>query len=81
MLGLRTASGLPLATLRSLSPSAPIDTLVSEGALQLIPSPASSVAPASPSASATYPTEDTLFVRIPEDHFFVSDDIIAQLLP
>ncbi len=81
MLGLRTASGLPLATLRSLSPSAPIDTLISEGALQLIPSPASSVAPTSPSASATYPTEDTLFVRIPEDHFFVSDDIIAQLLP
>lgn len=81
MLGLRTASGLPLATLRSLSPSAPIDTLISEGALQLIPSPASSVAPTSPSVSATYPTEDTLFVRIPEDHFFVSDDIIAQLLP
>ena len=124
MLGLRTASGLPLATLRSLSPSAPIDTLISEGALQLIPSslntptslntpaslsssavlpslafpdspsslastaspspfssPASSVAPASPSVSATYPTGDTLFVRIPEDHFFVSDDIIAQLLP
>ena len=81
MLGLRTASGLPLATLRSLSPSAPIDTLISEGALQLIPSPASSVAPASPSTSATYPTEDTIFVRIPEDHFFVSDDIIAQLLP
>ena len=81
MLGLRTASGLPLATLRSLSPSAPIDTLISEGALQLIPSPASSVAPASPSVSATYPTGDTLFVRISEDHFFVSDDIIAQLLP
>lgn len=81
MLGLRTASGLPLATLRSLSPSAPLDTLISEGALQLIPSPASSVAPTSPSVSATYPTEDTLFVRIPEDHFFVSDDIIAQLLP
>jgi oxygen-independent coproporphyrinogen-3 oxidase len=81
MLGLRTASGLPLATLRTLSPSAPIDTLISEGALQLIPSPASSVAPTSPSVSATYPTEDTLFVRIPEDHFFVSDDIIAQLLP
>jgi oxygen-independent coproporphyrinogen-3 oxidase len=61
MLALRTAAGLPLATLRALSPSAPIDTLLSEGALQLFPATAS--------------------VRIPEDHFFVSDDIIARLLP
>lgn len=82
MLGLRTASGLPLATLRSLSPSAPIDTLISEGALQLIPSSLNTpAAPTSTSAPAACPTEDTLFVRIPEDHFFVSDDIIAQLLP
>ena len=62
MLGLRTAAGLPLATLRSLSPSAPVDSLLAEGALQLIPA-------ASP------------IVRIPEDHFFVSDDIISRLLP
>ena len=69
MLALRTAAGLPLATLRALSPAAPIATLLSEGALQLIP------ATSSP-ATATLPV-----VRIPEDHFFVSDDIIARLLP
>jgi len=43
MLALRTASGLPLAQLHSLSPDAPVDALLSEGSLQLVPPPASSV--------------------------------------
>ena len=62
MLGLRTAAGLPLSTLRAISPAAAVDALLSEGALQIVPGP-------------------DPFVRIPEDRFFVSDDIISRLLP
>ena len=64
MLGLRTATGLPLSRLRDISPASAVEALLAEGALTLIPS-----------------VSDTPFVRIPEDHFFVSDDIIARLLP
>jgi len=62
MLALRTAAGLPLSTLRAISPATAIDALLSEGALQIVPGP-------------------DPFVRIPEDRFFVSDDIISRLLP
>ena len=65
MLALRTARGLPLAQLRALSPSAPVDDLLAAGALRLIPVAAS----------------DGPWVRIPEDRFFVSDDIISRLFP
>ena len=68
MLALRTARGLPLAQLRVLSPAAPVDDLLVTGALQLLP----------PSAA---PSASSPWVRIPEDHFFVSDDIIARLFP
>ena len=68
MLALRTARGLPLAQLRALSPAAPVDDLLAAGALQLLSSPAA------PSAFSPW-------VRIPEDRFFVSDDIIARLFP
>ena len=107
MLALRTSRGLPLGLLRAISPAAPVDVLLSEGALMLIPSPipvpapipsitpsiASASTPASaftPSfASATttssvtdhHPIPANSWIRIPEDHFFVSDDIIARLLP
>ena len=67
MLGLRTSAGLPLSRLRDISPAHAVDALLAEGALALIPP-----APNNP---------DNPFVRIPEDHFFVSDDIIARLLP
>lgn len=67
MLGLRTAAGLPLSRLRDISPAHAVDSLLAEGALVLVPA-----VPDSP---------DTTFVRIPEDHFFVSDDIIGRLLP
>ena len=63
MLALRTARGLPLAQLRALSPAAPVDTLLAEGALQLIQDPSGP------------------WIRIPEDHFFVSDAIISRLFP
>jgi Coproporphyrinogen III oxidase and related Fe-S oxidoreductases len=66
MLALRTARGLPLAQLRALSPSAPVDDLLAAGALRLIPVAAASDGP---------------WVRIPEDRFFVSDDIISRLFP
>jgi len=67
MLGLRTAAGLPLSRLRDISPAHAVDALLAEGAIVLVPP-----VPDTPCAS---------FVRIPEDHFFVSDDIIARLLP
>ena len=68
MLALRTARGLPLAQLRALSPAAPVDDLLAAGALQLLP-------------PTTVPSAYSPWVRIPEDHFFVSDDIIARLFP
>ncbi len=67
MLGLRTAAGLPLSRLRDISPAHAVDALLAEGALVLVPT-----VPGIP---------DAPFVRIPENHFFVSDDIIARLLP
>ncbi len=67
MLGLRTAAGLPLSRLRDISPADAVDALLAEGALVLI--------------TPVPDTPDAPFVRIPEDHFFVSDDIIARLLP
>ena len=67
MLGLRTAAGLPLSRLRDISPAYAVDALLAEGALVLI--------------TPVPDTSDAPFVRIPEDHFFVSDDIIARLLP
>ena len=67
MLGLRTAAGLPLSRLRDISPAHAVDALLAEGAIVLVPP-----VPDTPCAP---------FVRIPENHFFVSDDIIARLLP
>ena len=64
MLGLRTAAGLPYDVLRRISPAAVTDSLLSEGALCLVPSQLPS----------------PRHIRIPEDRFFVSDDIIARLL-
>ena len=67
MLGLRTAAGLPLSRLQDISPAHAVGALLAEGAIVLVPP-----VPDTPCAP---------FVRIPEDHFFVSDDIIARLLP
>ena len=67
MLRLRTAAGLPLSRLREISPAHTVGALLAEGALVLVPP-----VPGIP---------DAPFVRIPENHFFVSDDIIARLLP
>ena len=67
MLGLRTAAGLPLSRLWDISPAHAVDALLAEGALVLI--------------TPVPDTPDAPFVRIPEGHFFVSDDIIARLLP
>ena len=87
MLGLRTAAGLPLSTLRAISPASAVDALLSEGALQEISSPGkssvnlSTVAEYADDRPFIHVTKDDLFVRIPEDRFFVSDDIISRLLP
>ena len=63
MLPLRTDAGLPESELRSLAGDAPVDRLLSEGALEIF-----------------YPERSEGSVRIPEDHFFVSDDIIRDLI-
>ena len=77
MLALRTSAGLPLVQLRTLSPNAPVDALLSEGTLHLVPAPSQSNPFPFHSASAI----DAPWIRIPEDHFFVSDAIIARLFP
>ena len=78
MLGLRTAAGLPLSTLRAISPAAAVDILLSEGALQLVSAPGKSSVVISTDGKHA---DEGLFIRIPEDRFFVSDDIISRLLP
>ena len=78
MLGLRTAAGLPLSTLRAISPAAAVDILLSEGALQLVSAPGKSSVVLSTDCEHA---DEGLFIRIPEDRFFVSDDIISRLLP
>ena len=78
MLGLRTATGLPLSILRALSPTAAVDALLSEGALQIVSTPGKSSA--NPSTDCEH-AEEGLFIRIPEDRFFVSDELISRLLP
>jgi len=85
MLALRTAAGLPLSLLRTLSPDAPVDALLAEGALLLVSAPSlSSPSNSSPSQSfpsQPFPAATGSWIRIPEDHFFVSDSIIARLFP
>ncbi len=71
MLPLRTDNGLPEAELRSLAGDESVDLLLSEGALV-----------------RCHPEQRPEFIegrsegyiRIPEDHFFTSDDIIRQLI-
>ena len=69
MLPLRTDAGLPEDELRSLAGDAPVDRLLSEGALWFD----------SAHQPAPFP-ERSRRIRIPEDHFFTSDDIIRQLI-
>ena len=66
MLSLRTDVGIPEDELRSLAGDAPVDRLLSEGALWF--------------GSAHQPAPFPERIRIPEDHFFTSDDIIRQLI-
>ena len=69
MLPLRTDAGLPESELRSLAGDAPVDRLLSEGALWF------------DSAHQPAPVpERSRRIRIPEDHFFTSDEIIRELL-
>ena len=66
MLPLRTENGLPEAELRSLAGDETVDLLLSEGALVKSPEPVEGLGEG--------------YIRIPEDHFFTSDDIIRQLI-
>ena len=68
MLGLRTAEGLPEDWLRAHCDPATLETLLAQGALI-------------PAVPGHKPGENVRGrnLRIPEDHFFVSDDIIRDL--
>ena len=61
---LRTDEGLPEAELRSLAGDEPVDRLLYEGALVPVPEL----------------VEGPARIRIPEDHFFTSDEIIRELI-
>ena len=77
MLSLRTDVGIPEDELRSLAGDAPVDRLLSEGALWFD----SAHQPAQvPERSRRTAPERSRRIRIPEDHFFTSDDIIRQLI-
>ena len=64
MLPLRTDAGLPEAELRSLAGGEPVDRLLSERALVPVPDL----------------VEGPAWIRIPEYHFFTSDEIIRELI-
>ena len=68
MLGLRTADGLPQSWMRAHCDPATLDTLLAQGAL----------VPVTPSHKSGEPVRDGN-LRIPEDRFFVSDEIIREL--
>jgi oxygen-independent coproporphyrinogen-3 oxidase len=76
MLPLRTDSGLPESELRSLAGDEPVDRLLSEGALVFCREGA--LPPCHSERSEESNGEGSL--RIPEDHFFVSDEIIRELI-
>ena len=71
MLPLRTGNGLPEPDLRSLAGDERVDLLLSEGALVRY-HPEHSLEPVEGRSEG--------YIRIPEDHFFTSDDIIRQLI-
>lgn len=88
MLALRTSAGLPAALLHSLVSSTDIE---SESANPSSVEASSSQASSSEASSDASPVVEALLsegtlvrvgdrIRIPEDHFFVSDDIISRLI-
>ncbi len=84
MLPLRTDAGLPEDELRSLAGDAPVDRLLSEGALWFDsahqPAPFEQSQVPVPERSRRTVPERSRRIRIPEDHFFTSDDIISDLI-
>ena len=70
MLPLRTAYGLPETELRSLAGDQAVDLLLVEGALVRC----------DPEGSVCRSERSEESLRIPEDHFFTSDDIIRSLI-
>lgn len=72
MLGLRTSRGCPLSQLRSACDKSCLDSAISSG--RLIPVPDNSEPSVRKGDSATS------YYRIPEKYFFISDNIISELL-
>ncbi len=75
MLPLRTAEGLSAAELYSLAPASVIDSLLSEGALEIYDRTVHLAVDFSGSTSVTERR-----IRIPESRFFTSDEIIRELI-
>ena len=83
MLGLRTSRGLPEEWIRRHCDAAAVSRLLSAGALVTVcPDSSASFRTASfgHDDSSCQDASGDLWLRIPEDQFFVSDDIIADLL-
>lgn len=74
MLGLRTDRGLPAGQLFALAEPGTMQRLLTEGALVYVPDPADVSASESDSGGMERR------IRIPEDRFFISDEIIRELL-
>ena len=82
MLALRTDAGLPEEELRSLAgdPSV-IDRLLADGALVRMGDPSVTPFPQDDKEEKhCHPERSEGSLRIPEDHFFISDDIIRDLI-
>ena len=71
MLPLRTDIGMPEEELRSLAGDEPVDRLLSENALVRFSRPLRSLSPSKGT---------NRYIRIPESRFFVSDEIIRELI-
>ena len=81
MLGLRTDTGLPAERLFALAAPGTAERLLAEGALTECTMP--DLSADDPGDERSPGTEDMRVgrrIRIPEDHFFVSDEIIRELI-
>ena len=81
MLGLRTDTGLPAERLFALAAPGTAERLLAEGALTECSMPdLSADAPGDERSPGTEDIPAVRRIRIPENHFFVSDEIIRELI-
>ena len=80
MLPLRTDEGLPEEELRALAAPEIVDALIAERALVVVDEMPAPDQVGGDVVVAGHDVEGTGRIRIPEDHFFVSDEIIRELV-